>query len=118
MPFGKTDLPILQEAARQFRHRAPQEGVGVHLHGFVQRLKRSETEDDGTIHLRAHIEGQERAVITVLAQSDYEKAVQAHGDKALVTLKGDLERRGQRWRLLNPQVEHVLPNEDAVPESE
>lgn len=115
--FGKADSPILEEAARLFRERAPREGV--RLHGFVQLLKRSKTEDDGTIHLKAHIEGQEQSVTTVLAQSDYEKAVQAHRDRAMVTLKGDLERQGQRWRLLNGQVEAVLANDEAVaPEGE
>ena len=118
--FGRTDSPILKEAARQFRHRVPQEGVGVRLHGFVQRLRRSETEDDGTIHLRGHVDGQEQevTVTTVLAQSDYEKAVQAHGDKAKVTVKGDLEPGGRYQQLLNPQVERIIPNENAVSENE
>ncbi len=114
--FGKADSPILEEAARLFRERAPREGV--HLPGFVQLLRRPETEDDGTIRLKAHIEGQEQSVTTVLAQSDYEKAVQAHRDRAMVTLKGDLERQGQRWRLLNGQVEAVLANEAVAPEGE
>ena len=114
--FGRTDSPILQEAARWVRHRAPQEGI--RLHGFIQLLKRSETQDDGTIHLTTHVDEQPQAVRAVLSQSDYDRAVQAHKDKAMVTLKGDLERKGQRWWLLNPQVEGVLPNEDAVPEGE
>lgn len=110
--FGKTDVPILQEAARQFRHRAPEKGVW--LRGFVQRLNRSETEDDGTIYFRARIAGQAQAitVTTDLAQSDYEKAVQAHGDKANVILTGDLERKDQHWCLLNPQVEGILPDDE------
>ena len=83
-------------------------------------MKRPETKDDGTIHLRAHIDGQQQAVTAVLAQSDYDRAVQAHRDKAMVTLKGDLERKGQRWWLLNGQVESVLPkpDEDAASEGE
>ena len=116
--FGKADSPILQEAARRFRDRVPREGV--HLSGFVQLLKRSETQDDGIIHLTTHIDGQPQAVRAILEQSDYGRAVQAHKDKAMVTLKGDLERKGQRWWLLNGQVESVLslPDEDAAPEGE
>ena len=114
--FGKTDVPILQEAARSFRERAPREGV--HLPGFVQRLKRSKTEDDGIIHLTTHIDGQQQAVRAVLEQSDYGRAVQAHRDKAMVILTGDLERKGQRWWLLNGQVEAVIPNEAVAPEDE
>ncbi|KKZ15478.1 MAG: hypothetical protein TH68_00075, partial [Candidatus Synechococcus spongiarum 142] len=114
--FGSADSPILREAARLFRHRAPQEGV--HLHGFVEHLKRPETKDDGTIHLRTHVDGQPQAVTAVLAQSEYGRALQAHKDKAMVTLRGDLERKGQRWWLLNPQVESVLLNEEGATEGE
>ena len=114
--FGRADSPILRQAAQSLRNRAPREGV--YLHGFVERLKRPEAKDDGTIHLRTHIDGQQQAVTAVLAQSDYDRAVQAHRDKAMVTLVGDLERKGQRWWLLNPEVQAVLPNEEAVPEGE
>ena len=117
--FGKADSPILEEAARLFRERAPREGV--HLPGFVQLLRRPETEDDGIIHLTTHIDGQSQAVRAVLEQSDYGRALQAHKDKAMVVLTGDLERQGQRWRLLNAQVEGVLRNEseeEVTPEGE
>ncbi len=117
--FGRTDSPILQEAARRFRDRAPREGV--HLPGFVQLLKRSETKDDGTVHLTTHIDGKQQAVTAILEQSDYGRALQAHKDKAMVVLTGDLERKGQRWRLLNAQVEGVLRNEseeEVAPEGE
>lgn len=39
----------------------------------------------------------------------------------MVVLTGDLERQGQRWRLLNAQVEGVLQNdseEEVAPEGE
>ncbi len=54
------------------------------------------------------IDGQRQSVMAVLERLDYERAVQAHGDRALVVLSGDLERMGQRWRLLNPRLEDVL----------
>ena len=114
--FGKADSPILEEAARLFRERAPREGV--HLPGFVQLLRRPETEDDGIIHLTTHIDGQPQAVRAVLEQSDYGRALQAHRDRAMAILTGDLERKGQRWWLLNGQVEAVIPNEAVVPEGE
>ena len=114
--FGRTDSPILQEAARRFRDRAPREGV--HLPGFVQLLKRPEAKDDGTVHLTTHINGKQQAVTAILEQSDYGRALQAHKDKAMVVLTGDLERKGQRWRLLNGQVEAVLANEAVAPEGE
>ena len=104
--FGRADAALLSEAARSLRERAPR--PDVRLHGFVRLLKRGEAEDDGTIRLATDVDGQPQSVVAVLEQADYERAVQAHKDRALVVLAGDLERTGQRWRLLNPHVEGVF----------
>ena len=104
--FGRADAALLREAARSLRERAPR--PEVRLHGFVRLLRRGEAEDDGTIRLATDIDGQRQSVVAVLVQADYERAVQAHKDRALVVLTGDLERTGQRWRLLNPHVEGVF----------
>ena len=104
--FGRADAALLREAARSLRERAPR--PDVRLHGFVRLLKRGEAEDDGTIRLATVIDGQRQSVVAVLERADYERAVQAHGDRAPAVLTGDLERTGQRWRLLNPRVEGVL----------
>ena len=104
--FGRADAAVLREAARSLRERAPR--PDVRLHGFVRRLKRGEAENDGTIRLATDIDGQPQSVVAVLEQADYERAVQAHKDRALVVLAGDLERTGERWRLLSPHVEGVL----------
>ena len=108
--FAKADAPILRAAARSFRAREPKPDTT--LFGFVQRLQRPEAEDDGTIGLRARIDDCIRSVAVVLKQSDYEAAIRAHKDKALVQLRGDLERTGERWRLLNPELVSVLPPEE------
>ena len=104
--FGHADAALLGEAARSLRDRAPK--PDVRLHGFVRILERGENDTDGTIRLRTEIDGQRQSVTAVLEQVDYERAVQAHRDQALVVLLGDLERVGQRWRLLNPHLEGVL----------
>ncbi len=104
--FGRADVPVLQEAARSFRERAPRRDV--RLHGFVRRLNRSEGQDSGTISLATDIDGQQQSVTTTLEHADYGRALQAHKDRSLVVLKGDLERARQRWRLLNPRVELVV----------
>ena len=109
--FGRADAALLREAARSFRGRAPR--PDVRLHGFVRLLKRAEAEDDGTIHLATEFDGQRLSVVTVLERSDYEPVVQAHKDRALVVLTGDLERAGQRWRLLNPHLESVVRNDES-----
>ena len=104
--FGSSDAPLLMEAARSFRERAPR--PDVRLHGFVRLLKRDQADVDGTIRLAARVDGQRCSVLAVLDSADYERAVQAHRDKALVVLAGDLDRAGQRWRLLNPRLESVF----------
>ena len=110
--FGHADATLLKEAARSFRECAPQ--PDVRLHGFVRLLKRGQADVDGTIGLAADVDGQRQSVVAVLEREDYEQAVQAHRDKALVVLTGDLDRVGQRWRLLNPHLENVIS--DSEPE--
>ena len=111
--FGRADAALLREAARSLRDRLPR--PDVRLYGFVRLLKRGEADDDGTIGLVTDIDGQRQSVTAVLGQLDYERAVQAHGDRALVVLTGDLERMSQRWRLLNPRLTDVM--RDDGPES-
>lgn len=48
----------------------------------------------------------------MLEREDYERAVQAHKDGAAVEMSGDLERIGQRWRLLRPELVKVILNAD------
>ena len=110
--FGHADATLLKEAARSLRERAPQ--PDVRLHGFVRLLKRDQADVDGTIGLAADVDSQRQSVVAVLEREDYEQAVQAHHDKALVVLAGDLDRVGQRWRLLNPHLENVIS--DSEPE--
>ena len=110
--FGRADAALLREAARSLRERAPRSDV--RLHGFVRLLKRDQADVDGTIRLAADVDGQRQSVVAVLEREDYERAVQAHHDKALVVLAGDLDRVGQRWRLLNPHLENVIS--DTEPE--
>ena len=111
--FGRADAALLREAARLLREHAPR--PDVRLYGFVRLLKRGEADDDGMIGLTTDIDERRQSVVAVLERSDYERAVQAHGDRALVMLAGDLERTGQRWRLLNPHLKVVL--HDDGPES-
>ncbi len=109
--FGRADAPVLREVARSFRQRAPRRDV--RLHGFVRLRERSEVHDAGTIKLATDIDGQQQSVRTVLAHADYERAVQAHKDRSLVVLTGDLERTRQGWRLLNARVQLVVRDDES-----
>ena len=111
--FGQADAALLREAARSLRDRAPRPDVD--LYGFVRLLQRGEVDDDGIIGLATTIDGQRQSVKVVLERADYERAIQAHHDRAPVVLNGDLDRMGQRWRLLNPRLTGVI--RDDGPES-
>ena len=111
--FGRADAALLREAGRSLRDRAPRSQV--RLCGFVRRLKRGEAGDDGTISLRAKIDGQRQSVSAVLERADYDRAVEAHRDGTPVVLVGDLDRIGQRWRLLSPRLTDVIRDDE--PES-
>jgi hypothetical protein len=53
----------------------------------------------------------------VLDQENYSVAVRAHDNKTPIQVKGDLERIGQRWQLINARVVSVFSNggEDEPP---
>ena len=107
--FASSDAPILKEASRTLRSKEPKPDTIVI--GVVQKLSRSELEVYGTVSLRAYIDDKIQSVVTVLDQSDYNFAIRAHEFDAPLVLTGDLERVGQRWRLLNSQVLDIIEDE-------
>ena len=110
--FVDDDVAFLREAAFSMRGRLakPEE----RLFGYVLRLKRSETEEDGTVTIRASVDRKSQSVTTVLDEVDYSRAVQAHDHRYPIITEGDLERKGQRWRLLNPRIVEVIGDEEAT----
>ena len=109
--FANADAPLLREAAATLRNREPY--PDVQLHGMIDRLNRNPSDADGSVTLRTTVAGRNVSVTALLKRTDYDKAIQAHQDKAMVVMKGDLERFGQRWRLLNPSVLHAIHQEGA-----
>ena len=114
--FARADAAILSEAARQFRNREPR--PDTYLFGTVQRLRRDEDEASGTIHLRTSIGGKNRSVAVVLKKTEYDRAIQAHKERMPIILQGDLERSGQRWRLLNARIEAIIGDEQPSEEGD
>ena len=104
--FGRADAALLREAARSFRACAPR--PDLRLQGFVRIPERGGEDAAGAIRIRTEIDGKLQSVTAVLAQTDHARAVQAHRDRLPVVLTGDLERFGQRWRLLHARLEGVL----------
>ena len=114
--LARADAAILSEAARQFRNREPQ--PDTRLFGTVQRLRRDEDEASGTICLRTSIDGKNRSVAVVLKITEYDRAIQAHKEETPIILQGDLERSGQRWRLLNARIEAIIGDEQPSEEGD
>ena len=114
--LARADAAILSEAARQFRNREPQ--LDTRLFGTVQRLRRDEDEVSGTINLRTSIDGKNRSVAVVLKKTEYDRAIQAHKERMPIILYGDLERSGQRWRLLNARIEAIIGDEQPSEEGD
>lgn len=108
--FASGDAPVLRAAAQSFRDRAPK--PDTLLVGFVWKLTRDPEETDGTITMRAPVDDKVQSVTVVLNQSDYHRAIQAHHEKSAMIVKGDLERFGQRWRLLNPRISDVFMRDE------
>ncbi len=108
--FAPSDGGILLEAARLFRDRAPRPDET--LEGYVVKLFRTETEDDGRIAIRALVDDRQASVNVDLDRALYETAVQAHDAQVAISITGDLVRDGHRWKLTNARRISFLDPED------
>lgn len=108
--FDESEIEVLREAARLLREKEPR--PNERLEGFVTRLARDVNAIEGTVTLKALIDGDFKSVRVNLDPTLYEQAVNAHTSRQRLALEGDLERQGQRWRLVSPRHVEVLPEED------
>jgi hypothetical protein len=108
--FASPDAGILREAARLFRNREPRSDET--LEGYIIRLARDEDEQEGFATLRTLIEARQSSVRIALPKQLYEQAAEAHKKQIAISIKGDLVREGQRWRLDNARELAILPAED------
>ena len=99
--FRPPDAPVLDEAARVLAHR--QERTDEEIQGYVSRLARDQTDPQGTATIKAFVDGRLTSVKAVFDPTDYSEITRAHDDRLSVSLEGDLQREGQRWRLRNPR---------------
>lgn len=115
--FAEGDVPILREAARTLRAQWPQ--YDFRSLGFVRSLKREDHETDGTVTLQVVLaDGKAQSATAVLRQPDYHRAIKAHKENAPVLVRGDLERKNQRWHVSNPSLEEVVFDEPTSHEGE
>ncbi len=104
--FANEDTSILREAEKIYRSREPR--LDIKLFGAVRMLRRDYSDTDGTVTLHASIDGRVQSVSVVLSESDYNRASQANVEQVPISIEGDLEQLGQRWRLLNPRNVDVI----------
>ena len=108
--FAPSDAPVLEEAARILADH--QERYDERIEGYVSALARDQSEPDGRATIRAVIDGALVSVKADFSQSEYIKITDAHARRLSVSLEGDLQREGQRWRLINPRDLTVIKDED------
>ena len=108
--FDRSDIPVLKEASRILKDR--QERPNERLDGYVHTLVRGQTQHSGRVILKAVVDGVMSSVRVDFAPSDYIRIAEAHGQRKVVSLEGDLRRDGQRWVLDNPRDLEVQIDED------
>jgi hypothetical protein len=99
--FRRDHLPVLASAAQELRERVAEEGAVVV--GNVVRLHR-EGSGSGEISIAGIVEGEDRLrrIWMDLADDDYSTAMRAHQEMLVVSVRGDLVRRGTRLYLTHP----------------
>ena len=108
--FAPSDAPVLEEAARILSDR--QERYDERIEGYVSTLTREQSEPEGTVTIKAVIDGALASVKVDFSPTEYSRITGAHDRRLSVSLEGDLRREGQRWRLMNPRDLAVVEDED------
>jgi hypothetical protein len=97
--FGRDAVPFLSEAATGLRGEASY--PAYLLAGVIVSLTSDNPAVGGTVTIRGDVEGSLRQVRVALDAASYSSAIQAHEDRALVTVGGELTPEGKSLRLLN-----------------
>ena len=108
--FNSSDISVLKEASRILKDR--QERPNERIDGLVTFLARGQTETRGRATLKAVVDGTMSSVRVEFAPTDYSRIVEAHDEKRVVSLEGDLRRDGQRWVLDNPRDLEVQTDDE------
>jgi hypothetical protein len=112
--FGRADAEILREAGRQLRLQEPR--PDEHILGYVINLHRGEVEVEGQVTIKALVDGRTRSLVAALPGPLYQIAIVAHDRQLPISVFGDLETYGRRWRLVEPRdlqiVDDTEPDDD------
>lgn len=114
--FSPSDADVLNEAGRLFRNREPR--PDEKLEGYIVNLARREEESDGRATLKTFVDGSPVSVRVDLPRTVYEEdAMRANKEQLAISIKGDLIRDGQRWRLKNPRELSFMEIDDDTDEN-
>ena len=108
--FAPSDAPVLEEAARILSDQ--QERYDERIEGYVSALARDQSDPEGRATIKAVIDNGLVSVKADFSQSEYSRITDAHARRLSVSLEGDLQREGRRWRLMNPRDLTVIEDED------
>lgn len=107
--FDSESIPVIEEAARQFRATEPLEDVEIE--GLVTRLDRGPTASEGELIVAGSIDGQLLRIGLTLKSDVYSSAVRAHDERQTVRCTGELVKEGRGFKLVNPRHFVVVASE-------
>jgi hypothetical protein len=99
--LGSDSIPLIEEAARQFREAASWDDVEIE--GIVTRLDRGATASEGDVTITGSVEGHMRRITLRLGIEAYSQAIQAHEERRTVRCTGELVKEGRGYRLKDPR---------------
>ena len=109
--FGTDDIPPLKNASARFKEEDIVNRQDIQISGYIKQLVRLEDSDGdkGNVVLDVVFEGQRISVnVEEMGKGDYESATEAHKEKRNIMLTGNLVQNGDKWKLLDSQLDHVL----------
>lgn len=109
--FKPAEAGVLRDAAEHLRNSEPIDDIK--LSGYVRSLEREKGRTEGTVSIKAVVEGKLASVKMILSGKLYAAALDAHKRRRTILISGDLIRVGQRWHL--EKVKNlVLDDEDGL----
>lgn len=100
--FPGDRIPIIREAARVLRERAPE--AEQRIRGYVIKLQKTDEKATpaGPVTISTIIEGRQRKVSVHLPQDEHRKAMRAYEQGLEIAIRGILKKTGQLWTLQDP----------------
>ncbi len=113
--FAANEIPVLRDAAELFREKIPL--TDFFLKGIIHKLERHQKDGPGIIVVASFSEDYEGKMIRVaLSADDYNKAIKAHEEFAVMSCYGRLRKEGSFWYLddyrdfITEEVIRATPN--------